>query len=139
MNVEKRLKYRPESDFILYAISSREDIYRISWLINNILKTELKRAGNLELWNKNAEVPYKFDYYEYNKNDSQTVYRLISNKSADGFLDIKHKMFDYFLQITGLPENNKQNIYNTILQENEILAVKTIDNPEKELKEKLMI
>ena len=78
MAKEKRLKYKAEQEFNLIAISAREDAYRLSWVINNTLDINLKRAGHLNIWEEKLENPQQFVYYQYNKSTSKISFLTFS-------------------------------------------------------------
>ncbi|MGM0649428.1 MAG: IPExxxVDY family protein, partial [Bacteroidota bacterium] len=122
----KRLKHTPETEFYLIAIASSEDAYRLSWVINDILDIQLKRADPLKIWEENKENPGKYICYAYISEEQQGVCRLISNKSESGLLEPKLKQFDFFLQFQHLPGVKPESVVNALKKHNDILLAMEI-------------
>lgn len=139
VNKDKRLKYQPELDFVLIALASSEDAYRLSWLINQALNIHLKRDDSVKIWDEKRENPGEFECYKHTKQADETVYRLVANRSENGFLEKKYRQFDYFLQIFDLPGNKTENILSLLNREQDIIIARLIESPGKALIQKLMI
>jgi hypothetical protein len=139
VNTEKRLQYKPKPDFTLIAIATSEDAYRLSWLINQAAGIRLTRIEPLKIWHESLENPGEFLCYQYTNASDVIVYRLIANRSDSGFLEMKFKQFDFFLQCFDMSEQQTQELLNKIKGEKDILMTSLISNPGKNLVQKLMI
>jgi hypothetical protein len=96
-----KLTEKDEYPFKLAGISSAENDYRLSWSLNQILGLNLVRTDNLEIFHKRLEDKQAFSQFEYFDQDSLLQYRLISNRSINGYLLEEMTNLDYLLQITG--------------------------------------
>jgi hypothetical protein len=96
-----KLTEKEEYPFKLAGISSAENDYRLSWLLNQILGLNLVRTDNLEIFHKRLDDKQAFSQFEYFDEDSLLQYRLISNRSFNGYLLEEMTNLDYLLQITG--------------------------------------
>ena len=96
-----KLDYRHEFEFKLLAISSHENDYHLSWSLNDKLGMAFERWDDLIIESGQADHQMKFSVYRYEDPDSQVLYHLISNVSAEGFLLPELKNMDFFLQIYG--------------------------------------
>jgi len=139
VNTEKRLKYKPQSDFSLIAIATSEDAYRLSWLINQAAGIRLTRTEPLKIWHKSLENPGEFMCYEHTNELGKAVYRLVANRSVNGFLEKEYKQFDFFLQCFDLPEKASRELMEILKREKDILTASLISNPGNNLTQKLMM
>jgi hypothetical protein len=98
-------KYQLETDydydFQLVAICCHAKDYRISWYLNKNLGIALQKLQ------ENIEIEIKENYsthtiYKFYNEETQAVYKLITNRGSNGFLIQEHKNVDYFFLI----ENN---------------------------------
>jgi hypothetical protein len=95
------LKEKESYDFGLIGISSPENDYRITWILNNAFGFNLSRREDLEIYHKKLEGAQAFHQFEYHDEDTLLDYRLLSNKSEHGYLLEEMPNMDYLLQITG--------------------------------------
>ncbi len=96
-----KLTEKEEYPFKLAGISSSENDYRLSWSLNQIIGLKLVRTDNLEIFHKRLDDKQAFSQFEYFDEDSLLQYRLISNRSYNGYLLEEMTNLDYLLQITG--------------------------------------
>lgn len=130
-----KLSFKPDFEFVLLGISSHENDYRLSWVINNHLSFGLSKTNNIALNNKNSIQ--QFSVFSYHDEESYNTYYLINNISEQGFLFKELKNIDYFFQINGeLIDYELQKII-IKLREIDIIAsvfridVATLKNPAK--------
>jgi len=95
------LKEKEFYDFGLIGISSPENDYRISWILNHALGYRLTRETDLELPHKKLEEPQIFHQFRYFDEEALLHYRLISNKCENGFLLEEMPRIDYLIHVSG--------------------------------------
>jgi hypothetical protein len=95
------LKEKETYDFGLIGISSPENDYRISWVLNKTMGFQLVRQENLEVYHKRLEDPQAFHQFQYRDEETLLLYRLISNKCENGYLLEEMTNIDYLIQVIG--------------------------------------
>ena len=103
MKQRKTVKLIVDHDFqfSLLGISSHENDYRLSWVLNNLLKTKLTRTGPLSIRkDKNSDL-MQFSVSHFSDDECFLSIHLISNRSSDGYLFDVYKNLDFFLKISG--------------------------------------
>lgn len=96
-----KLTEKEDYRFRLAGISSAENDYKLSWSLNQILGINLVRINNLEVYHKRLDGKQAFSQFEYSDEETLIQYRLISNRSINGFLLEEMTNLDYLLQISG--------------------------------------
>jgi hypothetical protein len=96
-----KLTEKEDYRFRLAGISSAENDYRLSWALNQVLGIHLVRMDNLEIYHQRLDDSQSFSQFEYFDEESLLHYRLISNKSANGYLLEEMTNLDYLLQVSG--------------------------------------
>jgi len=96
-----KLTEKEEYRFKLAGISSAENDYKLSWSLNHILGINLVRIDNLEVYHKRLDDKQAFSQFEYLDEETLIQYRLISNRSVNGYLLEEMTNLDYLLQISG--------------------------------------
>ena len=96
-----KLDEKEDYPFRLAGISSAENDYRLCWSLNQELGLNLVKTGNLEVFHKRLDGKQAFSQFEYNDEETLLHYRLISNRSLNGFLLEEMTNLDYLLQISG--------------------------------------
>jgi len=96
-----KLQEKETYDFGLIGISSPENDYRISWVLNNTMGYRLIRQENLEVYHKRLEDPQIFSQFNFFDEETLLNYRLISNKSENGYLLEEMINIDYLMQVIG--------------------------------------
>lgn len=96
-----KLSEKEEYHFKLAGISSAENDYKLSWSLNQILGINLVRLENLEVYHKRLDDKQSFSQFEYFDEETLVQYRLISNRSVNGYLLEEMTNLDYLLQISG--------------------------------------
>ncbi len=86
---------------MLAGISSSENDYKLSWSLNLVLGINLVRTDNLEIYHKRLDDKQIFSQFEYFDEETLLQYRLISNRSVNGYLLEEMTNLDYLLQISG--------------------------------------
>ena len=88
-------------DFGLIGIASPENDYRIIWTINNTMGFSFVRQDDLEIWHKLLDDPQAFHQFRFFDEETLLSYRLITNKSENGYLLEEMTNVDYLIQIAG--------------------------------------
>lgn len=86
---------------MLAGISSAENDYKISWSLNQNLGINLVRINDLEIYHKRLDDIQAFSQFVYVDEETMIQYRLIANRSVNGYLLEEMTNLDYLLQITG--------------------------------------
>jgi len=123
-----KLIYEPDYSFLLIGISSHENDYHISWLINRKLGLGLRKVRNLQIFNKKLGETQEFSIYSFENDERSLLYNLISNRCDNGFLIEEIKNIDYLLQILGaVSEKDQEKIINTLKETEKISTSFKID------------
>lgn len=101
MKKKLTLNYQPELEFTLLGISSHENDYHLSWVLNQKLGLQFIKAKNIVILQPESELSQEFPVFSYEDEDALLVYNLISNKCEQGYLVSELKNIDFFLQISG--------------------------------------
>ncbi|MFC2098688.1 IPExxxVDY family protein [Bacteroidota bacterium] len=95
------LQEKESYDFGLIGISTPENDYRISWVLNNAMGYKLVRQEDLEVFHKKLDDPQAFHQFLYYDDDTLLQYRLISNRCENGYLLEEMSNIDYLIQVSG--------------------------------------
>lgn len=93
-----KLKIEPSFDFTLIGLVTSEPIYRVSWLINEVLEIQLKEAHPHQTYHNKLQVIQEFSVFRCYTADEAAI-QLIQNKSPQGLLIEEHKQIDFWLKI----------------------------------------
>jgi hypothetical protein len=96
-----RLEGIESYDFGLVGLSTPENDYRITWILNNAMGYSLSRDEDLRLKHKRLEEPQTFHQFRYFDEDTLLLYRLISNKCEHGYLLEEMTNVDFLVQVSG--------------------------------------
>jgi len=96
-----KLTEKEDYRFKLAGISSAENDYKLSWSLNQFLGINLIRINNLEIYHKRLDDKQAFSQFEYVDEETLLQFRLISNRSVNGYLLEEMTNLDYLLQISG--------------------------------------
>ncbi len=99
-----KLKEVTPDDFSIIAIASHENHYRLTWVLNEALQFDFRKAEDLEIQEKDQSIR-QFNRYRYKDETQALVFDLISNQSENGFLFKDLKNIDFFLKAAGDIEN----------------------------------
>ena len=135
----KKLKYKPEFEFELIGISTIEDDYKISWVINKCLDIKLQRDDNLEIKNEKKSTVQSFNVFKGFFPGTGDKIKLVANKSSEGFLIEELKNIDFFLVIYSDKEKSPVKIIIKELKSNSAVNIALIIDLNKvKSKEKLL-
>jgi hypothetical protein len=102
MSVKKhRLEMSIEEDFCLLGIVTDHADYKLCWLINQSLGWSLARQDDLSLFHRKLNLEQHFPLYAYTDEDMLLTYRIIGNRSGDGYFLDELKGLDFLVHIQG--------------------------------------
>ncbi len=123
------LKYEPELDFALLAITSPLEAHLLCFKLNRQLNIDLCRIDELEisLHESDSDVLH-FSRYFYQNSPSGTTFYLLKNRSIGGFLISEMKNVDFFLLIENcIDEEDLRANISIINQMPEVLVAVQVD------------
>lgn len=94
-----KLNIKPTFDFLLIGIVSSEPIYKLSFLINDMLQIQLKESDQIKNYHQKRNVYQAFELFTYINSETEERIDLIHNKGAQGFLIEEQKQVDFWLKI----------------------------------------
>ena len=97
--VTLKLNTKPDFDFTLIGIVSSEPIYRISWLINELLNIQLKESQSINIYNSKTQSRQEFLMHSFTTIEDSFFY-LIQNKGQQGVFIEEQKQVDYWIKVT---------------------------------------
>lgn len=93
------LKYEPDLDFVLIAITAPLKDYRFCYKLNKHLNIQFYRLEELSLQRYPDDYQAYFTRYHYYLPESETDFYLLSNKGTGGFLVPEMNKVDFFIVI----------------------------------------
>ncbi|HEY1023945.1 MAG TPA: IPExxxVDY family protein [Sphingobacteriaceae bacterium] len=133
------LKFEPDLDFILIAITVPLRDYRFCYKLNKQVNREFCRIGELELQFNAEEEPFFFSRYYFQDQQTENDFYLLANKGSEGFLIPEMKTVDYFLLIHGFfDEDDLQHLLTQINKIPEVLVAAEVDPKKLKSKENLI-
>jgi hypothetical protein len=99
------LKYEPDLDFILVAITAPLKDYRFCFKLNRQLNIQFDRTEELSLQYFSDDRYIHFTRYHYYLSQTETDFYLIANKGTEGFLIPEMNNVDFFILIRNYIDN----------------------------------
>ena len=96
-----KLTEKQDLDFSLIGISSTDNDYHLSWNLNNECKLQLSKQDNLEVFHTRLHEKQAFSQFQYYDESSLLLYRLLSNRSENGYLLEELTNVDFIMQVSG--------------------------------------
>jgi hypothetical protein len=96
-----KLKIGDQPHYTIMGISSHENDYRLVWALNEQLKMQFIRTGNLTVHDPKIKADLEFSRYIFTDEERYLKYELLANRCDNGFLFPEIKNVDYLLLITG--------------------------------------
>ncbi len=133
------LKYEPDLNFVLIAITVPLKDYRFCYALNKQLNIRFDRIDELSLKNyPNEELVY-FTRYFCNVAESETDYYLLANKGTEGFLIPEMKKVDFFILIRNyIDDDSLEYLISRINKIPEVLVATEVDPKKLKSKENLI-
>ena len=96
-----RLDLAIQEDFCLLGVVCDEIDYRFCWLLNRKLDADFRREENLDLFHAKLNKKQSFSIFSHNDKTSMLTYRIIGNRSSEGWYIEELKHLDYLVHIQG--------------------------------------
>lgn len=96
-----KLNIKPDFEFILIGIATSEPIYRISWLINELINIQLKETQSIKVYNNQRQIVQEFSKFSFFSED-EIYFHFLQNKSEQGLLIEEQKQVDYWVKTNDL-------------------------------------
>ena len=90
-----------EEDFCLLGVVADEPDYKLCWMINQALDMNFEKQEDLQLYHRKRNEEQVFSLFSYYDPDAMTTYRIIRNKSENGYFLDEMKNIDYLIHIQG--------------------------------------
>lgn len=126
-----RLKVDKDIRFRLLGISCHENDYRLVWAVNNQLKWNFVKTGNLVVHNQKLKTDLEFSRFTFTDDSRYMTYNLISNRCPDGFLFSEIKNIDFLVHITGEVTEAEVREFRSRLKGVKVISATFILHPEK--------
>jgi hypothetical protein len=102
MGVKKhKLDLAIEEDFCLLGVVSDEPDYKLCWMINRFLDMNFEKQEELQLFHRKLNEEQLFSHFSYHDNDALITFRIIRNRSENGYFLDELKNIDYLIHIQG--------------------------------------
>jgi hypothetical protein len=112
MAVKKhKLEMAIDEDYCLLGMVSDEPDYKLCWLINHALGTNLLKLDDLELFHKRLGKDLAFSIFAFQDEESLLTYRIIKNRAEEGYFLDELKNLDYLVHIQGEINAKKMNSF----------------------------
>jgi len=114
MGVKKhKLDLAIDEDFCLLGVVTDEPDYKLCWLINRSLNMNFEKQEELQLFNRKLQDVQAFSLFTYYDEDAMITFRIIKNRTENGYYLDELKNIDYLIHIQG--EINTLRISNFML------------------------
>lgn len=114
MGVKKhKLDLAIDEDFCLLGVVTDEPDYKLCWLINRSLNMNFEKQEELQLFHRKLKDNQAFSLFAYHDNDALITFRIIKNRTENGYYLDDLKNIDYLIHIQG--EINTLRISNFML------------------------
>lgn len=108
MGVKKhKLALAIEEDFCLLGVVADEPDYKLCWLINQKLDMNFEKQEDLLLYHRKLNEEQVFSCFSFQDPDSLITYRIIRNRSENGYFLDELKHIDYLIHIQGEIQTGK--------------------------------
>ena len=102
MAVKKhKLEMAIEEDFCLLGVVADEPDYKFCWMINRELEINFEKLEDLDLYHPKLNVDQQFSIFAFDDEDAMVTYRIIKNRSDQGYFLDEVKNLDFLVHIQG--------------------------------------
>jgi hypothetical protein len=123
MAVKKhKLDMAIEEDFCLLGVVTDEPDYKLCWMINRFLRMNFEKQNDLTLFHKKSGEEQEFSNFQYEDEEAMITFRIIKNRTENGYFLEEVKNLDYLIHIQG--EINTVKINNFMLSLGEMDPVR---------------
>jgi len=96
-----KLEVAMEEDFCLLGLVTDEPDYRLCWLLNRHLEMGFEKMDDLVLHHRKLHEEQEFSHFAYSDEEAMVTYRLIKNRTENGYFLEELKNIDYLIHIQG--------------------------------------
>lgn len=90
-----------EEDFCLLGVVVDEPDYKLCWRINQKLDLAFEKLDDLKLFHRKFQEEQLFSNFAYEDEDALVTYRIIKNRSEQGYFLDELKNLDFLVHIQG--------------------------------------
>jgi hypothetical protein len=102
MAVKKhKLDMAIEEDFCLLGVVSDVPDYKLCWLINQSFTMEFSKQDDLKLFHQKSGEEQEFSYFQFEDEEAMITFRIIHNRTENGYYLEELKNLDYLIHIQG--------------------------------------
>lgn len=114
MGVKKhKLDLAIDEDFCLLGVVTDEPDYKLCWQINRSLHMNFEKQEELRLFHRKLQDTQAFSLFTFHDNETLITFRIIKNRTENGYYLDELKNIDYLIHIQG--EINTLRISNFML------------------------
>jgi hypothetical protein len=106
-----KLEMAIEEDYCLLGLVSDEPDYRLCWIMNHHLDLDFRKTDDLILSHTKSGQEQLFSIFVFEDEKTMTTYRIIHNRTADGYFLEELKNLDYLVHIQGELLSNQINAF----------------------------
>ena len=96
-----KLEMAIEEDFCLLGVVADEPDYKFCWMINRELEINFEKLEDLDLYHPKLNVDQQFSIFAFDDEDAMVTYRIIKNRSDQGYFLDELKNLDFLVHIQG--------------------------------------
>lgn len=96
-----KLEIAIDEDFALLGVVADQPDYRLCLLINRAFGFDLRKQDDLILYHRKLNLDQEFSLFEYADEESLLSYRVIKNRTDEGYFLDELKNLDYLVHIQG--------------------------------------
>jgi hypothetical protein len=90
-----------DEDFCLLGVVSDEPDYKLCWMINKSLDMNFEKQEELQLFHRKLKEEQVFSLFSYTDENALITYRIIKNRTENGYYLDELKNIDYLIHIQG--------------------------------------
>lgn len=96
-----KLEVAIEEDFCLLGVVADEPDYKLCWRINEALELRFEKLDDLKLFHIKYGEDQIFSNFVFQDEEAMVTYRIIKNRSEQGYFLDELKNLDYLVHIQG--------------------------------------
>ncbi|MDF1574952.1 MAG: IPExxxVDY family protein [Bacteroidales bacterium] len=90
-----------EEDFCLLGVVTDETDYKLCWMINRSLEMNFEKQEDLQLFHPRLKQEQVFSLFAFHEDNAMITYRIIKNRTENGYYLDELKNIDYLIHIQG--------------------------------------
>lgn len=88
-------------DYCLLGVVSDEPDYRLCWMINRALDMNFEKQEDFQLFHPKLKEDQVFSHFLFHDEDALITFRIIKNRTENGYYLDELKNIDYLIHIQG--------------------------------------